>query len=73
MVTRTATVLSVVVAGATAVICVGESIVTDAAVRLPNATADVERKPVPVITTLVPPEVGPVAGTTLRTVGFGAV
>ena len=62
VVTDTFTVPVAVVAGETAVICVGESTVTLAAVRLPNLTTAPVMKPVPVMTTDVPPELGPVFG-----------
>src|SRR5690242_11289765 len=65
-------------AGAVAVICVGEFTVKVVAFVAPNFTAvdvhagEVPWKLVPVITTDVPPAVGPAVGLTLVTIGAGA-
>lgn len=56
-------------AGAVAVIWVDELTVTPVAAVAPNFTPVAPEKLVPVITTTVPAEVGPVLGATLVTVG----
>ena len=56
-------------AGSTAVICVAELTVKLVAAVLPNFTAVAPVKLVPVMTTVVPPAVGPVLGLTAVTVG----
>ena len=56
-------------AGEVAVICVAELTVYDVALFAPNLTAVAPVKLVPVMTTLVPPAVGPDAGDTPVTVG----
>ena len=56
-------------AGVTAVICVAETTVNDAAATPPNVTAEASVKFVPAIVTLVPPAVGPLLGLTESTVG----
>jgi hypothetical protein len=71
--TVTATAPGTVVAGAVAVICVGESTLMAVAVVVPNLTEAPDTKPVPVIVTTVPPEVGPDCGATAETAGTGAV
>ena len=48
--------------GETAVICVAEVTVNDAALAAANLTAVAPVNPVPVITTGVPPELGPEVG-----------
>ena len=55
-------------AGAVAVICVADSAVT-VAVLDPNVTVDPLVKPVPVMTTDVPPPTGPELGVTPVTLG----
>ena len=55
--------------GEVAVIEVVELTVTPVALAEPNWTVSPEAKPVPVIVTLVPPEVLPLAGLTPVTVG----
>ena len=72
MVTRTATVPAVVVAGAVTVICVGDTTTGFSPATRPKATVAPVTKPVPVIVTSVPPEVGPVAVSIALTVGCGA-
>jgi len=57
--------------GATAVICVAESTVNDAADDAPNRTAVAPAKFDPVIVTEVPPVSGPVVGAIDATVGAG--
>jgi len=56
-------------AGEVAVIWVALSTVKEPAALLPNLTAVTPEKLVPVMVTLVPPDVGPVFGLTLVTVG----
>jgi hypothetical protein len=56
-------------AGEVAVIWVVLSTVKEPAALLPNLTAVTPEKLVPVMVTLVPPDVGPVFGLTLVTVG----
>ena len=56
-------------AGEVAVIWVFESTVNEAAAVAPKATAVAPVKPVPVMTTDVPPAVGPEVGATELTVG----
>ena len=56
-------------AGEGAVIWVALSTVKEPAALLPNLTAVTSEKLVPVMVTLVPPDVGPVLGLTLVTVG----
>jgi hypothetical protein len=73
VVTCTSTVLTVTVAGDTTVIDVADTTVTLVPASAPNATDAPVRKPVPVIVTVVPPDVGPVAGEIDVTVGTGAV
>jgi len=51
--------------GETAVICVSESTVKDAASTDPNRTAVAPVKFLPVMTTLVPPAAGPLSGSRL--------
>ncbi|MNM85396.1 hypothetical protein D3C81_975090 [compost metagenome] len=67
VVTRTSTVP--VPAGAVAVTCVGLLMVTPEAAVVPKATAVVPVKPVPVMTTLLPPATGPKAGVIPLTTG----
>ena len=57
-------------AGLVAVICVSLSTVKPLA-AVPNATAVVPVKPVPVMVTLVPPAAGPLDGLIFDTVGLG--
>ena len=56
-------------AGEVAVIWVALLMVKEPAALLPNLTAVAPEKLVPVMVTLVPPDVGPVFGMTLITVG----
>ena len=56
-------------AGAVAVICVAESTVKPVAAVAPKLTAVTPVKPVPVITTLVPPTSGPLETLSAVTVG----
>jgi hypothetical protein len=67
VVTATSTVPTPV--GEVAVIWVALSTVKEPAALLPNLTAVAPEKLVPVMVTLVPPDVGPVFGLTLVTVG----
>jgi hypothetical protein len=60
-------------AGETAVICVGEFTVTDAAATDPKRTVELLMNPVPVMTTVVPPRREPLAGDSPVTVGVAAV
>ena len=60
-------------AGDTAVIFVGESTVTLVAATVPNFTVVPVTKPVPVMTTVSPPTVLPVAGDRFVTTGVTAV
>ena len=78
VVTVTAMVPSAVVAGATAVIEVGEFTVTEVADSVPNFTDAPVTKPVPRMVTDVPPDDGPLVGDSAvgpptETVGTGAV
>jgi hypothetical protein len=57
-------------AGVVAVIVVAFTTTTFVAAAAPNATVAPAAKFVPVIVTPVPPEVGPLAGLTLLTVGI---
>jgi hypothetical protein len=57
-------------AGEVAVIWVALLTVKEAAALLPKLTAVAPEKLVPVMVTLVPPDVGPVFGLTLVTVGW---
>jgi hypothetical protein len=56
-------------AGVTALICVELSTVTEVAALGPKLTLAPARNPVPVSVTVVPPEVGPLAGETAIKVG----
>src|SRR5450432_3464163 len=67
----TLTVTAPVPAAVTAVICVSEFTTKLAAAVPPNFTAVAPVKPVPVMTTLVPPLAGPEVGANPVTVGGG--
>ena len=58
-------------AGETAVICVGDTTVNEAASTAPNLTAVAPVRLVPLMVTVVPPATGPRAGATEATVGDG--
>ncbi len=67
----TLTVTAPLPAAVTAVICVAELTTKLAALVPPNCTAVAPVNPVPVMTTLVPPEAGPEVGARPVTVGAG--
>jgi hypothetical protein len=73
VVTITSTVPTTVVAGDTTVNCVGDTTVAATGARPSKATVAPVTNPVPLTVTVVPPEVGPVAGEIDVTVGTGAV
>ncbi len=67
----TLTVTAPVPAGESALICVDESTVYDVAGVPPKFTTVAPVKPVPVMTTMVPPDSGPLPGARLEIDGTG--